>query len=133
MLPSGHAAPVLCAVSQASPQALQLVVVALLTHALPHAISPAPQLQVPLWHVAPDGHTVPQAPQCWLSICSLTQAPLQAVSPALQVNVHAPVAHEAVALATFVVHGVPQAPQFVRVFTCVSQPLASGAVLSQSR
>ena len=117
MLPSGHAAPVLCVVSQTSPQALQLLVVALLTHAPPHASFPAPQLQ---------------APQCWLSICSLTQAPLQAVSPALQVNVHAPVAHEAVALATFVVHGVPQAPQFVRVFTCVSQPLASGAVLSQS-
>jgi hypothetical protein len=44
-----------------------------------HAI--ALHLQVPLWHVRPLEHAKldPQPPQLFLSVCSLTQAPLQSV------------------------------------------------------
>jgi hypothetical protein len=47
-----------------------------------------------------------------------------------ETSVHAPLPQDTVALGKL--HAVPQRPQFVRVFSWVSQPLLVDASLSQS-
>ncbi len=71
----------------------------------------APAVHDPLTHVDPAVQGVPQPPQLLLSVCSLTQAPLQSMYPLLHVNVHALLTHRAVALATLVEHAFPHEPQ----------------------
>jgi hypothetical protein len=96
---------------------------------------------VPLQQVSPVAQRWPQAPQLLTSLCRFVHVPLQAVCPVgqqtlleqtcvallqqaalphgvavwLQVNPHCPLVHVALALATFVVHGWPQAPQLLNV------------------
>jgi hypothetical protein len=83
-------------------------------HVVVNIVEPAaqpPAAQDPLTHVEPAAQGVPQPPQLLLSVCSLTQAPLQSVVPLLHAKVHAPLTHLAVALATLVEHAFPQVPQ----------------------
>jgi hypothetical protein len=42
------------------------------------------ELQPPLWHSSSGAHIVVHVPQWFVSFCSLTQLPLQLLSPALQ-------------------------------------------------
>jgi len=44
------------------------------THDEPHSI-PDEQAHCPDWQLWPDWQTVPQAPQFWLSVCTLAQVP----------------------------------------------------------
>jgi hypothetical protein len=62
--------------------------------------------QVPFWQPPPEVHAnaAPQPPQLFMSLCSLTHAPLHPLNPLLHVYVQAPVAHAGVALATPVEH-----------------------------
>jgi hypothetical protein len=71
-----------------------------------------PPVHDPLTQVEPEPHAFPQLPQLLVSVCSLTQAPLQREKPVLHAKVHVPLEHVAVALATPVVHavGVLQVP-----------------------
>ena len=62
------------------------------------------QAQRPIVQVWPPAHTVPQAPQLLLSVCELTQLPLQSVVPVAQPQ--APIAHTRP-----VGQARPQAPQ----------------------
>ena len=54
------------------------------------------QVHFPPAHVEPLAQVVPQAPQLRLSLLRLSQAPLQFVRPALQVNTHVEPVHEVV-------------------------------------
>ncbi len=85
--------------------------VVVLTHAVPHAVCPAAQTHAPAVHVAPDGHTRPQAPQFMLLDCTSMHMPLHSAWPAA--HTHAPAVHVAP-----VGHALPHAPQFM-VFVCV--------------
>ena len=77
-------------------------------------------------HTSMPGHTVPQAPQFALSVCSLTQVPLQLASPLWQVSVQVPAEHTWPGPQAF-----PQAPQFATLVSgLISQPFA--AIKSQS-
>jgi hypothetical protein len=73
-------------------------------------------------------HTVPQAPQCEGLVRLVSQPfarlPSQSLNPALHADWHAPVAHEAVALAP-AEQVTPHPPQLARVFVAVSQPFAA--------
>jgi hypothetical protein len=60
--------------------------------------------QLPLTHARLFVQAFPQEPQFWLSLCSLTQAPLHELYPLLQAKLHAPLAQTGVADATLVVH-----------------------------
>ena len=61
-------------------------------HVPPH-IMPEAHWQTPLAQLLPAGHTMPQALQLLLSVCSFTQAPLHRVVGALQLVTHAPALH----------------------------------------
>jgi hypothetical protein len=81
-------------------------------------------LQAPDWQTNPLAHANadPQPPQLFLSVCSLTHAPLHAVYPVLHWNVHALDRQRGAALETPVVQTFPQVPQsltFVVVSTQV--------------
>jgi hypothetical protein len=117
VLPSGQAAPLLCVVSHVTPQAPQLLVVVSLMHAPPQSICPAGHWHTPDTQLEPLGQTFPQLPQLLLSVCSLTQAPPQAVKLVLHANVHEPPTHAGVAFATFVVHVLLHAPHCDTVLT----------------
>lgn len=54
------------------------------THDEPHSI-PDEQAHFPAWQLCPDWQTVPQAPQLWLSVCTLAQVPLHSSWPEEQV------------------------------------------------
>jgi len=82
-LPEHTAEPFDGGAGQTFPQVLQsLVLVVVFTHVPLQSVGVAEgHVQVPLTHVSPPLHTCPdpQPPQLLLSVCSLTQAPLQAV------------------------------------------------------
>jgi hypothetical protein len=61
---------------------------------------PAPQLQVPFWHVCPPEQTLPQVPQLLLSVLTFRQPPPQQVLAAPEQT-------------------LPQAPQLL-LLVCVS-------------
>lgn len=74
---------------QRLPQPPQLVLsVCVLTHVLPHCMSPAPQEQVPLLQVPPLAHWCPQLPQLSASVLVSTHALLQLVSVDEQLTLH---------------------------------------------
>jgi hypothetical protein len=100
----------------------------LLTHAPEHRCWPDAQTHEPAWQVLPPVHALPHPPQFALSVCSLTHALPQAVWPALQVKVHAPLTHAGTPLVGADVHALPQVPQLVVVVPDVSQPSRSGGV-----
>jgi hypothetical protein len=114
-LPEQTAEPLDGGAGQTVPHVLQsLVLLVVFTHVPLQSVGVADgQAQLPLWHVSPPLHTCPdpQPPQLLLSVCSLTQAPLQAVKPVLHWKVHALVTHAAEAFATPVVQVFPHEPQ----------------------
>ena len=56
-----------------------------------------PAAHDPFTHVEPAAQGIPQPPQLLLSVCSLTQAPLQSAVPLSHAKVHALLTHLAVA------------------------------------
>jgi hypothetical protein len=63
---------------------------------------------------APPEQTLPQAPQLFESVDSLTQTPLHNVYPALQATAQVPAVQEApAAFGSVVAHTLPQAPQLL--------------------
>jgi len=85
------------------------------THAAPQAVSGAVQVQAPPVQLCPVAQARPQVPQLATSLATLTQAPLQLVSPAAQVAVQAPCEQ------TCAPQAVPQAPQFMGSETRLTQ------------
>ena len=82
-LPEQTADPFDAGAGQTFPQVLQsLLLFVVFTHVPLQSVGVAEgHVQVPLTHVSPPLHTCPdpQPPQLLLSVCSLTQAPLQAL------------------------------------------------------
>jgi hypothetical protein len=93
------------------PQLVLLVEV--LTHWLPHSVSPVMHLHEPAWHVAAAGQVVPHVPQLKLLVCRSTHCPLQTVWPAVG-HLHAPLWQVVPPVQT-----VPHLPQS-RLFVCRS-------------
>jgi len=83
-----------------------LTVVVSSTHAPLQNASPDGQTHLPAVHVEVLVQATPQPPQFELSVCSLTHAFAQSVSPEPQLSWHCPVVHT-----WLVVQTVPQAPQ----------------------
>jgi hypothetical protein len=82
---------------QRLPQEPQLLLsVCVLTQALPHCVSPAPQEQLPLLHAPPVGHWCPQLPQFTASVCRSTHALLQLVRLDAQLTLQVPWLHTGV-------------------------------------
>jgi hypothetical protein len=65
----------------------------------------------------------PHPPQLFLSVCSLTQAPLQRAKPLLHAKVQALAAQTACAFATPVEHWVPHPPQLFGSFVVLTHVL----------
>jgi hypothetical protein len=72
-------------------------------------------------------NAAPQPPQLSMSVCSSTQAPLQAVNPALHWNVHTLATQAGAALATAVVQPLPHVPQLL-AFVVVSTQMGPHSV-----
>jgi len=49
------------------------------THDPPQETNPLVQVHCPLWQLLPLPHVLPQAPQFWLSVCTLMQVPLHSI------------------------------------------------------
>jgi hypothetical protein len=86
------------------PQLAALVIVS--THAVPHNVCPAGQVQALLTQSCPAAHGAPQPPQLSGSLVRSTQLWSQAVCPAGQVSPHTPAEQSCPPG-----HAVPQAPQ----------------------
>jgi hypothetical protein len=145
-----HVAPLLLAASQALPQAAQLATVfvgvsqpfvfgAVVTQS-PHPPVHVYEHVVPL-HVAVPcvvSQMLPQPPQFEVVFVGVSHPPvfgtalLQSSHPALQLAYEHVVPSQVAPLLFTVSHTLPQPPQFSVVFVCVSQPLVSGAVVTQS-
>jgi hypothetical protein len=98
---------------QLRPSSSQPQAVVLLQHGLsrPQPGHPdATHLHDPVTQLSPAAQACvePHPPQLFRSVCSLTQAPLQAVYPALHLNVHVLETHAGSALATPPAHMIPQ-------------------------
>jgi hypothetical protein len=87
-----------------------------------HWQAPLMQVRV-LVEVLAQAKEDPHPPQLFLSVCSLTQAPLQRAKPLLHANVHALPAQTACAFATLVEHLVPHAPQLFGSFVVLTHVL----------
>src|SRR5690606_22260552 len=96
--------------------------------------------QAPFEQRRSSSQALPQAPQCWALESRLTQSPLQAVSPALQL---APAPHTPPEQDSPSAHAFPQAPQCLASFwrsmhvmphidVPPSQPVGSGAMHSSA-
>jgi hypothetical protein len=62
---------------------------------LPHIVCPAAQVvaHCPDEQTSPEAHALPQAPQFWGSLASVTQTPPHIVCPDAQVVAHCPDEH----------------------------------------
>lgn len=89
------------------------------THVVPQS-SWLPQLgtHFAAWQNSPAAHACPQLPQLEVSVPVSTQAPLQALVPALQALVQAPLTQTSVP-----VQALPQAPQLAAADFRSAQPL----------